>query len=59
MGFPYKPNTENPIKQNIHVDGVNGGNMEGETLKTKVLQDSNIKSNTFEENQEMHEGKLF
>ncbi|XP_047674883.1 general transcription factor 3C polypeptide 2 isoform X1 [Tachysurus fulvidraco] len=57
MGFPYKPNTEDPIKQNIHMDGGNGGNMDGETLKTKVLQDSNIKSNTFEENQEMHEAE--
>lgn len=57
MGVPCKNNTEDPSKQNNHMDSGTTGDLNGDTLEAKVLQDSNIKSNTFEENQEMYEGK--
>lgn len=51
MGVPCKNDTDDLNKQNNHMDTGTGG----DTLGTKVLQDSNIKSNTLEE---MYEGKL-
>ncbi|KAK3506761.1 hypothetical protein QTP70_023931 [Hemibagrus guttatus] len=57
MGVPCNPGSEVPITQNIHMDGGSGGDVDGETLETKVLQDSDNKSNMFEEKQEMHEGQ--
>ncbi|XP_060770165.1 general transcription factor 3C polypeptide 2 isoform X2 [Neoarius graeffei] len=57
MGVPCKNNTEEPNKQNNHMDGGASGDLNGDALRAKVLQDSNIKSNALEENQEMHEGQ--
>ncbi|XP_017349715.1 general transcription factor 3C polypeptide 2 [Ictalurus punctatus] len=50
MGVPCKNDTDDLNKQNNHMDTGTGG----DTLGTKVLQDSNIKSNTLEE---MYEGQ--
>ncbi|MCI4395881.1 hypothetical protein PGIGA_G00196970 [Pangasianodon gigas] len=54
MGVPCKNDTEDPNKQNNHMDSGTGGDLNGDTLGAKVLQDSTIKSNTLEE---MYEGQ--